>query len=470
MAEIPFVPETITVHLGAPGAAAENVTVPFPDYVKNVASSEIYPTWPENAIRANLLAQVSFALNRVYTEYYRSLGYPFDITNSTAVDQSFIAGRDIFENVSRIADELFNVYLRRRGSVAPLFAGYCSGTGSSCPGLSQWGSVTLADEGKTPLEILQTYYGEDIELVSAPVAPFRSSLPPEPLRLGSVGNDVLDLQIRLDRIAENYPAIPKIGKANGLFDQRTLDAVLAFQRVFSLDADGIVGKATWYRVLFLFTAVKRLNEIDAEGLAYEEIAKQYPDTLKIGMTGVGVELIQYFLALIGLFDESVPTVVTDGIFGQKTERSVIAFQEAYGLPPDGVVDRETYARMYDVYRGILRALPPELIGDRARPFPGRVLLYGSSGEDVTDLQTYLSAIAAPYGLPDVPVTGFFDPMTQDAVTAIQERFGIPVSGAVGAVTWARVAMLYDGLRSAKEAPDNVTEDGIAGDGGTSRDA
>ena len=447
MAELPSVPETLTVHLGAPGAAAPDVTVSFPDYIKNVASSEIYPTWPENAIRANILAQVSFTLNRVYTEYYRSLGYPFDITNSTRSDQAFVEGRDIFENVSRLTDELFTTYIRRKGSVVPLFAAYCNGTSTTCAGLSQWGSVSLANAGRTPFEILQTFYGEDIELEEAPVRGFGPSLPPDPLRLGSVGNDVLDLQIRLNRISENYPSIPKIPVTNGVFEQSTLDAVLEFQHIFSLERDGIVGRATWYRVLFIFTAVKRLNELDAEGVSFGEIEKQYPDVLSIGMTGVGVEVIQYFLALIGLFEDSVPAPVVDGIFGQETEGSVRAFQARYGLEPTGIVDRETYRALYDVYLGILRALPPDLIGERAKPYPGNVLVYGSRGEDVTDLQTYLRALSEPYGLPEVGISGFFDPKTRDAVTAVQRRFGIPVSGAVGATTWARIASLYDGLLS-----------------------
>ena len=152
---VPVIPETITVHLGRPGEAAANVTVPFVEYVKNVASSEIYPTWPENAIRANMLAQISFALNRVYTEYYRSRGYDFDITSSTEKDQSFVYGRDIFENVSQIADEIFSTYIRRVGTVEPLFAQYCNGTTVTCSGLSQWGTVALANEGYAPLDILK---------------------------------------------------------------------------------------------------------------------------------------------------------------------------------------------------------------------------------------------------------------------------------------------------------------------------
>ena len=172
---IPFVPQQITVHLGPPGANAANVTVPFSDYIKNVASSEIYPTWDEAALRANIYAIVSFALNRVYTEFYRSRGYDFDITNSTAYDQFFVNGRSYFDNISRIVDELFNDYLRRPGFVEPLAAKFCNGTTVTCEGLSQWGSQNLADRGYTSTQILQSYYG-NVEIVSnAPIRGIMSS-------------------------------------------------------------------------------------------------------------------------------------------------------------------------------------------------------------------------------------------------------------------------------------------------------
>ncbi len=182
---LPYIPETITVHLGLPDQPAENVTVNFSDYIKNVASSEIYPTWPESAIRANIYAQISYALNRVYTEWYRSKGYDFDITNTTQYDQYFVKDREVFKNISRIVDEIFNNYVVREGSVSPLFTAYCNGTTSRCDGLSQWGTVTLAEQGYTPLEILQFYYGDDIAIIeNAPIRPNVESYPGFPLKLG----------------------------------------------------------------------------------------------------------------------------------------------------------------------------------------------------------------------------------------------------------------------------------------------
>lgn len=206
----PFIPETITVHLGTPDSNAPNVTVDFSTYIKNVASSEIFPTWPESALRANIYAIVSFALNRIYTEWYRSRGYDFDITSTTQFDQKFINGREYFENISYIVDELFNDYVQRQGSIEPLFTSFCNGTTSTCAGLSQWGTVDLANRGLTPYEILQYYYGDDINIVrNAPVKTRMPSYPGIPLKYGSASNDVKSLQVFLNRISSNYPAIPK---------------------------------------------------------------------------------------------------------------------------------------------------------------------------------------------------------------------------------------------------------------------
>ena len=211
MPATPVVPETITVHLGPPGSSARNVEVPFAAYIKNVASHEIYPTWPENAIRANILAQISYALNRVYTEYYRTRGYDYDITSTTQYDQAYVDGGDVFENISQIVDDSFNNYIVRQGSVEPLFAQFCDGVRTQCGGLSQWGSVDLARDGMNPYEILQYYYGGDISIVfNAPVGGNVPSYPGRPLRRGDVGNDVLLLQRQLSRIRRNYPAIPEI--------------------------------------------------------------------------------------------------------------------------------------------------------------------------------------------------------------------------------------------------------------------
>ncbi|MBQ5801063.1 MAG: peptidoglycan-binding protein [Clostridia bacterium] len=454
---LPFIPETVTVHLGAPNESAKNVTVYFPDYIKNVASSEIYPTWPENAIRANVYAQISFALNRIYTEYYRVRGYPFDITNSTAIDQSFVYGRDIFENVSQIVDDIFNSYIRRQGSVEPLFAQYCDGIEVSCEGLSQWGTVTLAENGLLPYQILQYYYGDDINIVTnAPIENIEGSAPAVPLRYGFSGPDVQRVQIRLNRISNNYPAIPKIYPADGVFGQETENAVTEFQRVFNLTPDGIVGNNTWYRIEYIYNSVKRLNELNSEGLTLSEVSSQYPNELRIGDVGVGVFALQYYLNYIANFVNTVPSIRTDRIFGTETENAVKAFQSTYGLAVTGVVDEVTWNSIYNVYLGLLSSVPIEYREGVIIPFPGVILRQGASGDDVRVLQEYLNYIATVYTeIPRVSVTGNYGSATAGAVTAFQRLFGVDSGreGVVGSLTWDAITDVYEDIYRGNQASE-----------------
>ncbi len=441
---LPYIPETITVHLGSPGSAAENVTVPFPDYIKNVASSEIYPTWPENAIRANIYAQISYALNRIYTEYYRSRGYDFDITNSTAIDQSFVAGRDIFDNISDIVDDIFTDYIVRQGSVEPLFAQYCDGIEVQCDGLSQWGSVPLAEQGLTPYEILVNYYGPDINInADTPIEPFSPSLPYRALRLGNFGNDVRSVQLRLNRISANYPAIPKIYPVDGVFGINTENAVKEFQRIFDLTPDGIVGPATWYKILNLYNGVKRLNALASEGLSLSDVSAQFPTELSRGDEGVFVRQFQYFLNVLGENLAVIPPVAIDGVFGAATENAVRAFQSAYGLPDTGVVDEATWVDLYNAYRGILNSSAQYVNGVPVALFPGYLLLFGMQGDEVRLLQEYLSTLSEVYTeIPPVETNGIFGSATRSAVQAAQSLFGLPVTGIVDALTWDAITDAY----------------------------
>ena len=309
MPATPVVPETITVHLGPPGSSARNVEVPFAAYIKNVASHEIYPTWPENAIRANILAQISYALNRVYTEYYRTRGYDYDITSTTQYDQAYVDGGDVFENISQIVDDSFNNYIVRQGSVEPLFAQFCDGVRTQCGGLSQWGSVDLARDGMNPYEILQYYYGGDISIVfNAPIGGNVPSYPGRPLRRGDVGNDVLLLQRQLSRIRRNYPAIPEIPEPSTVFDVPMEEAVKSFQQIFNLTPDGIVGKATWYKIKQIYNGVKGLSELSGEGLTISEVQRQYTEALRLGDSGLAVRTVRFFLAFLGYFLPELPPI------------------------------------------------------------------------------------------------------------------------------------------------------------------
>lgn len=352
---IPYVPQRITVHLGAPSANAENVTVSFVDYVKNVACSEIYPTWEEGALRANILAIVSFALNRVYTEFYRSRGYDFDITSSTAYDQFFVRGRSFFSNVSRLVDELFNSYLRRPGFVEPLAAKFCNGTTVTCEGLSQWGSQGLAQQGYNSTQILRSYYG-DVEIVSnAPVRDYVSSYPGTPLRRGSVGPNVVIVQTELNRISQNYPAIPKIAAVDGIFGARTEDALMAFQRIFDLNPDGIVGPATWYALVRLYTAVTSLSELRSQGQNFYTIAWNQGQPISPGDRGIRVEHLQYMIRVLSAYISQIPSVTVDGVYGSATRSAVLAAQGYFRLPQTGTVDLATWDEIYDQFAGIENA-------------------------------------------------------------------------------------------------------------------
>lgn len=452
MAELPVIPESITVHLGAPDAPAENVTVSFVDYIKNVASSEIYPTWPENALRANIYAQISFALNRIYTEYYRSRGYDFDITNSTSVDQSFVYGRDIFDNIGEIVDEIFNDYIVRQGFVEPLFALYCDGVRTTCPGLSQWGTVDLAEQGYIPYDILRYYYGNNINIVQdAPIENIFASFPGVPLRLGSAGNDVRTVQTRLNRISANYPAIPKISAADGIFGTETENAVLEFQRIFSLAADGVVGKATWYRIQSIYNAVKKLNELESEGLALSDVEEQFSGTLAEGDVGANVSIVQYYLSVVAYFDPRVSVPTSGGVFDAATRESVVSFQNAYGLPASGEVEEETWNRLVSVYRGNVASVEA---GVSAELFPGALINIGSEGEDVLRVQEFLATVAEVYTeIPVPPESGVYDEATENSVRIFQNLFGIEPSGIVGPITWLNLAEKYNEIENGKARAD-----------------
>ena len=447
MPSLPIIPEYITVHLGAPDENAPNVTLPFEEYVSNVASSEIYPTWPESAIRANIYAQISFALNRIYTEYYRSRGYDFDITNSTAYDQSFVRGRNIFENISEISADIFNSYVRRRGSYEPLFTAYCDGVEVNCNGLSQWGSVTLANQGYMPYDILRYYYGNDIDIISdADVGGSSVSAPTVPLSIGSQNDKVRILQIRLNRISDNYPAISKIAATDGIFSNDTEAAVKSFQEIFGLNADGIVGNATWYAVQRIYNAVKRLNELDSEGIRLEEVTKQYPGVLSFGNTGLGVQTLQYFLSYISRFYSTIPPVTIDGSFGNETRQSVISAQKTFGLPEDGVVGELTWDAIYDAYRGIVDTIPLQYVEGNVLPFPGTTLRVGSDNDAVLLLQQYINVIASIFPeVNAVELTGYFGDQTDSAVRAIQSLSDLEVNGIVGAITWNAITSLYSDI-------------------------
>ena len=392
-----IIPNPITVHLGSPSSSASNVQVSFTDYIKNVASSEIYPTWPKASLKANIYAIITFALNRVYTEWYRSRGYNFDITNSTAYDQYFVYGRPIYESISRIVDNIFNEYVRRSGQIAPYFTSFCNGTTVTCGGLSQWGTVTLAEQGLTPLKILRSYYPKDIEIAEASaISGILSSYPGSALRQGSRGLDVEIIQTYLNRIRKNYPAIPSITDPAGQFGKSTKDAVTRFQKIFNLTADGIVGKSTWYKISSIYTAVARLAELDSEGNTLGIGTVPPESVLRQGSRGQDVITLQYLLDVISEYYPNVPAVAQDGIFGKDTKDAVTAFQRLMQLTPDGIVGAQTWKSLYDVYQGIQQNIP------LPKPEPGIIEYTVASGDTLWSLArrfgTTVDAIKRQNGL------------------------------------------------------------------------
>jgi len=262
----PVVPGFIVVHAGSPNNTnAPNYTVGFKDYIKNVASSEIFSTWPENTIRANIYCIISFTLNRIYTEWYRGKGKNFDITNSTAYDHAFTYGRNIYKNISRIVEELFSTYIKRWGRKQPLLTQYCDGVKVKCPGwMTQWGSKYLGDEGRAPYEILTHFYGSNLEFKRAKkVEGIPKSWPGYVLKLGYSGAPVRTIQTYLNRISRNYPAIPKV-RVDGIYGEKTKETVKTFQRIFGLPATGVVNYPTWYKISDVYVGVTKIAELRGE--------------------------------------------------------------------------------------------------------------------------------------------------------------------------------------------------------------
>ncbi len=441
IAEEVYVPESITVHLGDPSEETENVTLPFQEYIKNVASSEIYPTWPESAIRANIYAQISIALNRVYTEWYVSQGYPFQITNSTAYDQAFVNGRNIYGNIERIVDEIFNIYIRRMGFEEPLFATYCDGQNTTCEGMTQWGSFELAREGYTPIGILRYYYGENIELVSTDnIRGIESTYGGVPLSIGYVGDDVAIIQRQLNRIGDDYPAIPLIVHTNGVFGSDTDAAVRVFQDIFNLTVDGVVGKATWYKISIVYVSVKKLAELTSEGQRSDFHQADTSVLLSQGSEGEDVYILQHLLEYISIFYQSVQPAEADGIFGPQTYQSLVSFQKSFGLPETGTTTEDTWNSLYSVYESIIGVVLPL---EEGQSFPG-TLQQGDSGESVRLLQKYLNAIAQYYGdIPRLDEDGIFGSQTRNAIYEFQRLYLFEDTGIVDSITWYRIVELYN---------------------------
>ena len=440
---IPTIPTDIVVHLGAPDEAARNITVPFIEYIKNVASGEIYPNWPLDSIKANVLAQISFALNRIYNEWYPSKGYEFDITSSPAYDQSFVENRQFFETISQVVDEFFNDYLIKDEQVQPFFAMYCDGKNVTCDGLSQWGTVTLANQGKSPLEILKNYYGNVSIIFNAPVEDNIRTYPGFPVELGTSGDFVRMINIQLNRIGQNYPAIPVILNDSPYFTVETEKAVKKFQEIFDLPVTGVVDKATWYKIKYIYNAVKKISDLYSEGISIDEATLLFNKVLEQGEKGQYIKTLHYFLNVISYFDSSIPFLdLRTDVFGEDTKQVVMAFQNKYGLDATGVVNAATWATLKEAYLQTIKNVPSEYYTVLNEFYPGRFLSEGMSGDDIINLQRFLYIICKNTGsIPGVVVNGEFDNLTKQSVKAIQKKYNLEENGVVSPIVWYRIVEL-----------------------------
>ena len=444
---VPF-PLYITVHLGAPDEEALNVTVPFLDYIKNVASSELYPTWPEEALRANIHAITSVAMNRVFTELYRSRGYNYDITNDTRYDQAYIHERGIFDNISDITNEIFNKYIVRFNRIEPLFAAFCDGRISQCNGMFQWGSVDLANQGYTAEEILKYYYGDDIYLLESTASEeIKGTFPGKPLSLGDSGVDVLRMQHSINRLNDNFPLIPNI-EITGFYDENTENAVKVFQEVFGLPVTGIVDSETWYKIRYIYVAVTDLDELASEGLLTEDLRQLYSNIVLEGGNLPIVAYIKLFLNILSNKYDTLQPIEINTFYGPETSRAVREYQNIMGLNPTGIVDQETLNLLYNEVYSILTSRPIEDIRLPLLPYSGVILSEGMGLEypRILLLEIMLNSISAMHPqIKPVEVGGIFNSNTTAAVIAFQGLYGLPVTGIVDEATWNRLSQVYQSL-------------------------
>lgn len=441
-----FIPDYIRVHLGLPSTtSAQTVSVPFVDYIKNVTSSEIISTWPRNSIIANIHVIVTFALNRIYTEWYPSRGYNFDISSETSHDQKYIHGRNIYASIATEVDIYFSTYARRIGYANPFFTQFCNGTTTKCEGLSQWGTVDLANRGYTPIQILHNYYPKDLELVKSDIVQgIQASYPGTALSIGSTGTSVRRIQNFLNRIRVNYPAIPQITNPNGTYGSDTANAVRVFQNTFHVGlTDGVVGPTTWNKITTVYVAITKLGELNSEGERVGLSPNPPTVTIRQGSRGADVLHLQYIINVLSNYFDYIPTVIKDSYFGPSTTNAVIAFQRANGLTADGIVGPATWTKLYSVYRSLDEGPTPPPPPPPFPPFPGTPLRIGSTGENVRVIQNALNEIRKVYtNIPLLTVDGSFGPATHAAVVAFQQQFGLTPDGIVGPLTWDEIMKQY----------------------------
>lgn len=455
------IPQYVTVHLDRPTVPAANVRVPFIDYIKNVTSHEIFDTWPEQTIIANVHCIVSLTLNRIFTEFYRKQGHNFDITSSTTIDQKYVHGGTIGARISAIVDGIFNQYLAVVGHQEPFLALYNDGVTANFPGrLSQWGSFYDArDRGMNAWQIIRKYYSQNLELrESNNFTGALESWPGHNLSQGSSGEDVRTMQRYLNRILGRYTNII-INPVDGVYGASTANSVRVFQQIYNLPQTGVIDRTTWFQISRIYAIEKGIWEMDSEGIRIGIGNTPPTAVIREGSTGALVTELQFLLDYIGYFYDDIPFVADTSRFDSLTTVAVRAFQRHFGLTVDGVVGPNTWRKLYEVYWGIQNnterptPTPPPVQPEGMPPYPGVALRVGSTGQNVILVQQAINRLA--HSIPAIPslnVDGNFGPLTQNAVMAFQRTFGLTVDGVVGPITWNRLFREYLDLQPTNIPP------------------
>jgi len=446
-----FIPNFVTVHLGRPTVAAQTVRVPFIEYVKNVASHEIFDVWPEQAIVANVYCIVSLTLNRIFTEFYRKRGQNFDITNHTSMDQMYVHHGTIGSRISNIVDRIFTNYLAQVGHLEPFLALYNDGVVANIPGrLSQWGSFYDArDRGMSAWQIIQKYYRQNLELRDCDkfTGPLES-WPGSSLSIGSRGNAVATMQRYLNRVLGRYTDVI-INPVDGIFGESTQRSVRLFQQIYNLPQTGIIDRATWYQIGRIYGIEKALWEMNSEGVRIGIGTTPPSVIIREGATGRHVTELQFLLDFIGMYYEEIPFVADTSRFERLTTAAVRAFQTRFGLTVDGVVGPNTWRRLYEIYWGIVNntpsptPTPPPQNPPGMPAYPGSPIRLGATGDAVLRIQRALNRIAtAVPSVPTVPEDGIYGEVTRNSIMAFQRIFGLSIDGVVGPITWDRLFREY----------------------------
>lgn len=435
--EKPYIPEYITVHKGSPGAEAFNEAVAFPDYIKITASCSIFPKWPESAIRLIVYLQISHALHRCMTGWYRRMGYPFDITSLPAYDLTFVPGHITFAHIDRIVDEIFNGCICQKDNCEPFSFHQCD---SGCTSPSYWTIAALAESGMDCFEILHDTLGENFQIVSGLPIENEHTQFEQTLEPGDTGKTIRTFQIRLNRISRLYPSISKINPVDGIFSESTQHALSAFRKQFHLSEGNTIDSAVWNRLFFLYSSAKKLSDLHSMDIAVNSVPHGYPGILRTGDSGRGFRLLQVYLTAVGLFYPSCPLLKCSDQFDNEMENAVRAFQKYSGLQPDGIVGEKTWSHLEQAYNGILRFCPLE---GGVPPHPAQPLKQGFFGDDVENIQRFLSLIALACPSLSAPsVNGLYGAKMAEIVSSFQQEFDCPVSGMVDEKTWDSVCSLY----------------------------